>query len=86
MVEIDVERAEMELDALLERRAREAERANREAEAWAASERRYNLRQAEERRQAWISWHRRQAALFEDLAAEHREQAGKLIDRGSLGA
>lgn len=79
-MKIDLDRANAQLDALIERRAHEAEEANRLHAVWAESERRYDLRQAEERRQAWIGWHRRQAALFEDLAAEHRAELGRLID------
>lgn len=84
--EIDVERAEAQLDALIERRALEAEAANREASAGAESEQRYDLRRAAELRRACIDWHRRQAALFEMLAAEHRAAEGKLIDQGARGA
>jgi len=79
---MDLDRAEAQLNRLIEDWAAAAQEAERAHAAWAESERRYNLRQAAERRLAWIGWHRRQAALFESLAAEHRAELGKLIDQG----
>ena len=39
-------RADADIDLLIERRAYEAEQANREAQAWAESAQHYNLRRA----------------------------------------
>jgi hypothetical protein len=83
-VEIAVERAEAQLDALIERRALEAEVANREASAWADSVQRYSLRGAAERRRAWAEYHRHRIALFEDLAEHHREMLGRLVDGAAV--
>ena len=84
--EIDVERGEAQLDALIDRRALEAEAANWEASAWAESAQRYDLRRAEELRRAWINWHRRQAAPPETLAVEYWAAEGKPIDQRVRGA
>jgi hypothetical protein len=84
-VEIDVERAEAQLDALIERRASEAgdlaETANREARAWVESAECYDLRRAAEVRREWCDYHRHMIAVAEDLVDRHREQLGRLIDR-----
>jgi len=77
---LDLERAEAQLNRLVEDRARELEQANREREAWTASVRKYNLSRARERRQEWCEYHRRMVATFESLAESHREQLGRLID------
>lgn len=52
---IDMHKAEGQIDALIERRALEAEAANREARAWAESARRYALRRAAENRREWAA-------------------------------
>jgi hypothetical protein len=51
--QIDVERAEAQLDALIERRMLEAEASEREAQAWAESPERYDLRLAAQIRREW---------------------------------
>jgi hypothetical protein len=83
-VEIAVERAEAQLDALIERRALEAEAANREASAWADSVQRYSLRGAAERRREWCEHHRRMIAVAEDLAERHRAELGRLLDGAAV--
>jgi hypothetical protein len=79
-LDTDVERAEKSLNDLIERRALEAEQANREAVAWAESAGRYNLARARELRQEWAAYYRHRVQLYEDLAAESRAKLGKLID------
>jgi GAF domain-containing protein len=66
-VEIDTTRAE-------------AEDANRIAEEWAESERKYRAARREERRREWIAHHTRVAEALEGLAAEHRAAVGRLLD------
>ena len=84
-MDFDVTAAEAQLDRLVEDRAREREQANYEAAAWRESVRKYNFARLRERRLEWIAYHRRQAALFEGLAAEHRAAMGRLIDEAAGG-
>jgi len=74
------EAVEEDLNRLIERRAREADDANRVAEAWAESARRYNLRAAAERRQAWIRFHADMSVVHSRIAAEHEQKAALLAD------
>ena len=55
---------------------------NRDAEEWRseAAEKCYAFERTEEHRHAWLDHHRRQAAVFEALAAEHRETLFELMD------
>jgi hypothetical protein len=57
--------------------------ANEEAQAWRASEARYNQKREAEHRREWASYHLSQAARLEqaavELAASHRAQAEKLL-------
>lgn len=62
---INLDRAEESLNDLIERRALEAEAANREAEQERQQQRRFLSRYQRE---------------FERLAEEHRERLGRLID------
>ena len=82
-----IERASDGIDALIERRASEAEAeaANAVAEAWRESEQRYNLRRAAELRREWCEHHLRMIAVAEDLAERHRQQLGLLIDSAAKG-
>jgi len=81
-----LDRADQEIAAFIEKRAREREEANaeeaarrEESEARAAQER-------EERRLAWLDWHTRQERALEALAAEHREAVGQLLDVAALSS
>jgi hypothetical protein len=78
--EIDVERAEAQLDALIERRVLEAEASEREAQEWAESPERYDLRLAAQIRREWWDYHRHRVVFFEDFAQRHREKLWRLID------
>jgi hypothetical protein len=75
-----LERAEAQLDALIERRAREAQAANAAAYAEAGQVRRSNPRRAAEIRREWCDYHRRMIAVAQDLADRHRAALGRLID------
>ena len=81
----EIDRADQEIDAFIERRETclDNEAANERAAEWARSQRRYRARLTDSRRQEWLEFHRRQALLFEALAAEHRDALGRLIDGSS---
>jgi hypothetical protein len=85
-VEIDVERAEAQLDALIERHALEAEAANWEARAWVESAKRYELRHAAERRAAWAEFYRAQIRAAEGMRERAVQRLGRLIDQEAGGA
>jgi hypothetical protein len=53
VAELDIDKADKQIDALIERRAAERETANREARLHAEAVRAYHLRGAAERRQEW---------------------------------
>jgi hypothetical protein len=74
-----IARAEAQLDALIERRALEAQEANRVEAAWAESVRRYNLKRQAERRQEWREHFLHLAEVHAGLAAENRAKALRLV-------
>ena len=74
--------AEESLNALIERRAQEAEEANRAEAAWAESVLRFDARARAERRREWIDYHNDLARLHAQLAAEHEQKVLQLIDEG----
>jgi hypothetical protein len=80
MSELDLGKAEAQLDALIEKRAQEAEAANREAQAWAESAQRYDMTRARELRQQRADYHRHLLAVFEAQAERHRAALLRLID------
>jgi hypothetical protein len=82
------EQVESELDAMIERRARQKD-PDEENQLWRESVRRYNTRRREEIRVAWCECHQAQAArhrgVLEALIADNEEKARKLLaaeDRG----
>jgi hypothetical protein len=75
-----VEAVENEINAFIEKRAREARDANWAARQWSESLRSYNLREASERRRAWVIFHRRLQVLHATLSDEHRSKADALIE------
>jgi len=86
---MDVARSEMvekQLDALIQRRARQGgvDPDERE-ELWKASVRAYTARRREEMRAAWCEHHQGQAArlkaVLEELIAGHEEQADRYRDQ-----
>ncbi len=76
---LNIDRAEAQLDALIERRAHEAKVANEEAAAWAESVRAYNLKRKAERREAWHAHYLQLAFVHEQLAAENKAKALRLV-------
>ncbi len=78
-----VERVEVELDRLVEKRAREAEDANRIEVLWQQSERAHRDRRREENVEAWCDFHRHMARLHASLCEEHRAKAEALLDPGA---
>jgi hypothetical protein len=83
----DIGRGEMvekELDAMIERRARQKD-PEEESELWKESVRVYTARRREELRAAWCSYHEGQAARLraglETLIAAHEEQAERYRDQ-----
>jgi hypothetical protein len=83
-LEIDVSQLD-KVNKSINRLIESKEAAHEREEMWAESVRKYKARHTEERRLGWIDWHRHRVALFESLAAEHREELGKLIDQGTSG-
>ena len=80
LAEVDIGRAEAQLDALIERRALEAEAADREARAWAESTERYDLERARELRRQWAEYYRTQIAAAEGMRERAVERLGRLLD------
>lgn len=78
-LETHAERLESELDALVERRAREAVEQERIEIEWAASERRDRERRRREHREQWRAFHEHMRELHEGLAGEHAERAAALL-------
>lgn len=77
------ERAEVELDAFIERRSRKGDvDPDEREELWKESVRRYTARRREEMRAAWCEHHQGQAArlrtTLEALIARHEAEAERL--------
>ena len=70
-----VERVEAELDAFVEKRAREAKDAEKVEELWAESERKVHRKRRESNGAAWIDYHEGLASLHRTLAHEHESKA-----------
>lgn len=83
---MEVEQASAQIDVLIGKRSRMEEQSREEEMAWKASVRAYNAHQVEERRSAWLEHHIRMAAIHEDLARNHRQNAAALDQRSSEGA
>jgi len=82
-VDLDLTRAEAQIDVLIERRAYEAEAAERDARAWAESAERYDLQKRREKRLALAAYHRHLISVFEAQAQHHRAELGRLIDEAA---
>ncbi len=71
-----VEKIEGDLNALIERRATQRDKANAEADLWAMSERRHHARLREERLRDRLAYHRAMLEAhtrnFEELLRRHR--------------
>ena len=72
--------ADEAIDALIERRAQEAQEQERVEASWAESVRNFNLRARAERRKEWADYHNALARLHRRLADEHDEAVRRLID------
>ncbi len=68
--------AERQIDALIDRRGRDA--ANAEEGLWAASSRRDQERRRQELTEAWAAYHRKMHQLHAALSEEHAEKAEAL--------
>jgi hypothetical protein len=74
------ERAEVELDAFIERRSRKDPDADEREELWRASVRRYNARRREENRRAWCAYFSRLAGVLRARAEEYDRRAALLTN------
>jgi hypothetical protein len=79
------ERAEKELEAMMERSAPKGDLdPDERAELWKESVRRYNAQRREEMKAAWISYHAGQATrhrrTLEALIEDHKAQAARLCE------
>ncbi len=78
---MDVERASDQLDALIERRARERSKANELAELWRASERRHQEKLRRQHRVEWICyWSALADSLRQSADAFERKALALLVD------
>jgi hypothetical protein len=78
-----VEAAEASIDQFIEKRARDKAAANKEEEAWAASERKVRAKRREENRIAWIDYFGRMHHAHLGIAEDHaRRRAQLLAERG----
>jgi hypothetical protein len=72
------EQVESELDAMIERRARQID-PDEEHELWRESVRRYNARRREENRLAWCDYFSRLAGSLRTRAEEYDQRAQTLM-------
>ena len=85
---VDISRGEMverELEAMIQRRARNGEvDPDEQEDLWQASVRVYTARRREKMRTAWASYHEGQAErhrrTLQDLISHHETQAAKLCE------
>jgi hypothetical protein len=73
------EQVESELDAMIERRARQKD-PDEEHELWRESVRRYNARRREENRLAWCDYFSRLAGSLRARAEEYDRRAQTLME------
>lgn len=78
------EQVESELNAMIERRARQKD-PDEEHELWRESVRRYNARRREENRLAWCEYFSRLAGSLRARAEEYDQRVVQLEDRGEGG-
>jgi broad specificity polyphosphatase/5'/3'-nucleotidase SurE len=83
---VDVEAVEMQLDRIIEKRAREARDANAIEELWKQSERAHRDRRREENREAWHSYEMHMCKLHASLSEEHRVKALTFLKQGEGAA
>ncbi len=73
------EKVEAELDAFVEKRAREAKDAATIEELWAESARAHRRKLQRRNGLAWIAFHEHMCQQFRALADEHRARAEKVL-------
>jgi hypothetical protein len=74
-----IEAAEKQLDAFINSRSRDKEKANEEEELWRASERRVLQKRRRANRQAWLDHHAHLQAIHLDLANTHASRRSRLL-------
>ncbi len=79
---MDVERASDQLDALIERRAREKSNANELEEMYRESARRHRERLRRANAALWYEFHMRLADSHAGIAREHEAKALALLEEG----
>jgi hypothetical protein len=85
-LDVDISDASDRIDALIERRAAERERANWEARSWAESVERYDLRRCAAQREEWAEFYRSQIRAAESMRERAVERLGRLLDGAGTGA
>ncbi len=80
---MDLQSASAQIDTLIERRAREKNKANELEKLWKASERAHNERLRRRNRAAWYAFHDRMSELHARLSSEHAARAEALCEEGS---
>ena len=76
------EKAEKSIDLFIEKRSKEAEKANREQkmlEEWDRRARARQLKRQKENRESWIEFHGRRHRVFLDLAGHHADRRSRLM-------
>ena len=79
-MELDVRSAESQINALIERRASQREKANELEEMWARSERAHREKIRREHRAAWYEFELLLADNHAALSEEHRARAKQLLE------
>jgi hypothetical protein len=74
-----VEAAEASIDAFINKRSKDKEKANEEEELWKASTGLVNAKRRRANRQAWIDHHGHMNLLHLGLAAEHADKRSRLM-------
>jgi hypothetical protein len=77
-----VEAAEASIDAFINKRSKDKEKANEEEEVWKASTRLANAKRRRENRKLWIDHHGVMNALHTGLALEHANKRARLLAEG----
>jgi len=77
-----LEKAEAQIDAFIDKRAKERADANNLEEFWAEQDRRIREKRRPANRRAWIAHHGRMNLLHLGLAAEHADKRSRLMLEG----
>lgn len=79
-MDLDVTTAESQLNTLIERRAKEHEKANELRDMWAESDRKFRVKRRLALAAEWYAHHCHMSELHARLSAEHEEKALKLLE------